>query len=648
MDYLKGFIWIFCYISFLYVIGTALFPKKSAPYRFLGGYFLYLALLAVVGIPLQMFRGNWKIFFYYQICLIIILLIFAYWYIKKKEIVLFEEGTLQFIKTYWFVIVPPVLMIFVSLFYNHYFWFNESADGGFYLTRMASIPYISNPFGINPSVGNTVGFRLFGAYTFSTFELNASFFIYCLDIMPTIFARCFLSMFNYFVYACSLYCLTEVINEKTGSKIAKLHLQYFTLSMLIFSFCARQMLDLVKVYFLSGWAINVAMYYGSMIVRTAGLIVLLLPILDGDKPNLKNAVIFFVTSFALFSQSPTALPFIASVMIGYIFVTLRKNYSRELFFVSIFLFVLFNLLIKDTKVVDDKVLFIMKLDMKSFLPLIFIIGFYYLDKYNDAFKTLTEYLIIFYVLIVIEPFNFFLKKVSGFSFVLGRYLSSYYMLLLIISVIVIMICLYQLIAQLQYQQILIPASYILLALCLTFVSVKAKTQYSHTRISSEFKLFLRHHQFANKAVVKLGYSLNGLSKKHKEKLIVAAPYKVGRFREQVHDGYVHTSIMVACSLRQFAPDIISLNGLQRYPDNSDPTFEGYDENKIKSYHQFIFHPSKNTFKKFKQDILEKYPINCIVTINKKSDSFLKGIGYKLINVSSDHEHITFYTYCKLS
>ena len=274
MNYLKGIVWIIIFSLYLFTIGTAIFPKKKAPYRFIAGYIVYLSASAIVGILLQVLQGEWKIFYYYELILISVSLLISVIRILKRKISLFEKGM---ISHYWFVFLPAIAMIFISLFYNHYYWFNEATDGGFYLTRIATLPYIKNPFITNSSFGNIAYPKLLDVYNYSVFELNASFFVYLLDMIPTLFARGFLSLFNYFLFSCSIYCLADYINSQLKKPVEDYYLQYASVSLLIFGFCARQILDILGIYFYSGWAMNVAMYYGSMVVRSCGMIWLIFP-----------------------------------------------------------------------------------------------------------------------------------------------------------------------------------------------------------------------------------------------------------------------------------------------------------------------------------------------------------------------------------
>lgn len=642
MNYLKGIVWIIIFSFYLFTIGTAIFPKKKAPYRFIAGYIVYLSASAIVGIPLQVLQGEWKIFYYYELILISVSLLISVIRILKRKISLFEKGM---ISHYWFVFLPAIAMIFISLFYNHYYWFNEATDGGFYLTRIATLPYIKNPFITNSSVGNIAYPKLLDVYNYSVFELNASFFVYLLDMIPTLFARGFLSLFNYFLFSCSIYCLADYINSQLKKSVEDYYLQYASVSLLIFGFCARQILDILGIYFYSGWAMNVAMYYGSMVVRSCGMIWLIIPLLEEKRFSIRSLSVYLITAFALFSLSPTSLPYSISIFLCGIFINLLKE-KRYLLFVYIIILVIVSLLIGNNTHADKDVHYIISLNIKTILPFMMALGIAYLLYHYQELQNMLFYSIGICLFCILPPFNYIIKRVSVYGFVMARFISSYYMFSILISLIGCLFIFYHLIMKLRFHKVMISCLSVILMIAVSMTAISLKVEYSQTTVLDELRLFLRHRYFAADSVIKMSQRINQLDIKKDQNFVVLAPVYTHSFIEKVNETDNTVSIAVANSIRQFAPYCISLNGLDRYPANNDSRFIGYNKECISIYNDFIYRPSEKTYQNFVKRILNKFPVSVIVSINNDIKEYMKRSHYRLSYREGDQDTAYFYIYVK--
>lgn len=642
MNYLKGIVWIIIFSFYLFTIGTAIFPKKKAPYRFIAGYIVYLGASAIVGIPLQVLQGEWKIFYYYELILISVSLLISVIRILKRKISLFEKGM---ISHYWFVFLPAIAMIFISLFYNHYYWFNEATDGGFYLTRIATLPYIKNPFITNSSVGNIAYPRLLDVYNYSVFELNASFFVYLLDMIPTLFARGFLSLFNYFLFSCSIYCLADYLNSKLKNSVEDYYIQYTSVSLLIFGFCARQILDMLGIYFYSGWAMNVAMYYGSMVVRSCGIIWLIIPFLEEKKISIRGVLTYLMTAFALFSLSPTSLPYSVCMLFCGLFVYLREE-RKYLFPIYIIILALIGLLIGNNTQVNNDVSYIISSNMKTVLPIIMALGIAYLFYHYQELQDMLFCSIGICLFCILPPFNYIIKQVSAYGFVMARFISSYYMFSILISLIGCLFIFYHLIMKLRFHKVMISCLSVILMIAVSMTAISLKVDYSQTTVLDELRLFLKHRYFAADSVIKMSQRINQLDIKKDQNFVVLAPVYVRSFIEKVNETENTASIAVANSIRQFAPYCISLNGLARYPANSDPRFDKYNKKCISIYNDFIYHPSEKTYQKFVKEILNKFPVSVVVSTDENISKYMKRSHYRLSYIEGDRDTVYFCIYVK--
>ena len=112
--------------------------------------------------------------------------------------------------------------------------------------------------------------------------------------------------------------------------------------------------DLSKLYNLyqlqDGWQNATAMYYGSSIVRSMGLVMLLTPFIGKEKIKFKDCFWFGITSLVLMSKSSIALPliFVSAICICFIiFINQKKMW--------IFLFALIVLLMGVGYLIGDNI-----------------------------------------------------------------------------------------------------------------------------------------------------------------------------------------------------------------------------------------------------------------------------------------------------
>ena len=120
--------------------------KKSFSYSFIIGYIVYSFLIAIVGIPIQILNLPWKAFFFYMIFLLIGILIFIFYNIYKKNVVLNKEILIDYIKENWFLYIGAILITGLALTHIQTIWENNLTDDSYYLNKIASLPYLENPF----------------------------------------------------------------------------------------------------------------------------------------------------------------------------------------------------------------------------------------------------------------------------------------------------------------------------------------------------------------------------------------------------------------------------------------------------------------------------------------------------------------------
>lgn len=638
LNYVKGAIFIIAYISFLYVFGSALIPKtKSAPKRFVVGYIFFAALLAIVGIPIQLLNLSWNMFFIYFLILSLSILIFSVYRIYTKKICLFNGDLYDFVKKYWFLFFLASILVLISTVKIGWYWMNNCLDDGYYLNRIATLPYIDHPFAVVPGTGLLGNVSLSNSYNYNIFELEASVYIYILRIIPTFFARGCLSYVNYFLFACVSYCFFEKVNDQleVEIKLDQNMLQYLTIFIMIFSFNY----DLSKLYNLhqlqDGWQNATAMYYGSSIVRSMGLVMLLTPFIGKEKIKFKDCFWFGITSLVLMSKSSIALPliFVSAICICFIiFINQKKMW--------IFLFALIVLLMGVGYLIGDNIgiantyrnQFIS--NSKSIIIAIsFIIIFINLFfKCKSVMLEICGYILLLFGLTLIEPINNLFEKLSMYDFVACRFLTGVFTFVIMFAVFCLVMILKKIIVSRKIKYYFYSIFMFGASLIFFFVSIFAQVNYSMNKLTDTVEIFLRNKYFVPQSIVFLGDCLEQLSKEKNEKLYAIMPEGIGV------EGITYS---LAISIRQLSPSTVSLSAYNRYPGSIEPEFANYSADNQRIFDEFISYRSTETLKNFEK-MLNEYPINCVVTLNCVDQEMQKIGMKKYTGISYQNSYYIYY------
>ena len=619
-DYLKGTIFVCLYILFNFLFGTAISKKyDSAPKNFVIGYITFSALLAIVGIPIQIFALSWNIFLIYMAILVVCIISFSIYRLRKYNILKnFDIG--NFIKNNWFLLFLGTILVLISTIYFEWYWLNNGLDDGYYINRMATLPYIENPFRTVPGTGLLSESSIFNSYAYNIFELEASVYIYVLKIIPTLFARGFLAFINYFLFECVLYVFLEKLLEMSQIRIKKSNLQLFLVIIIIFSF-SSELFSEYNLYKLQDiWQNASAMYFGSSIVRCIGILLLLLPVIGKDKLVLKDVIIYIVTSLALLSKSSIVLPFSVIVAIAYIIVFLFKNKNTIKFAISfiILIFIIGMVLGNNDEIsIVYRSLFIA--NIKTIIVFVSIILTIFVTYYfkNTRIPEISTLLLLLIGLTLINPINNIFEKVSIYSFVSCRFMTGMFILLIIFSYFGFLLVLLNKFPNIFLKIRFTPVIILCLSISLGFSSMFSYSGASFKLLKDSVCLFIENKYFVPESVIILGQELEGLSKKLGEKLYTLMPEGVG---------INNKAYSLAISIRQFSPSTVSLSAYNRYPGTIEEDFKDYNAGNQDIFGKFTTEPNEENISNFK-NMLDKYPINCFVSTNNL-DEYVTKLGFK--------------------
>lgn len=651
-NYIVGTFLFILLASGLYIFGSALLADdESMPYRFIIGYLLYSFFVAIGGIVIQVIKLPWIAFFVFMIILILSLFIFSVYRIKKYKVTIIPNGFKTFVLEHWFLFLLATTLLIIMLFCFIPIWFNNHLDDGYYINKMAIMPYTNEPFNISPSTGFLRESK-FDPYTLNTHELEASFYLFISKITPTVYARFFLAGFHYFLLANCVYALSKKILDSLDVKYNKKIIQFIPAIIILFAFNEIFLKRYNFMYLQDSNQFTNAMYYGSSVVRTMGIMFLILPFIDKPKITWKTVIAVIGISIVLISKSTIAVPLIFSVSLAYLFISfiVEGGKKRWIALGGLVIFTIVSYLISDRSGLYEIREYSTRCFTNNakdlvFMPTAVIFGVSFFIKSN-LIKKYNLILLTTLILLCAPIFANITSLFAVYAFVMGRANTAIFYTLVVSAYIYI----YVLFIKFKLKEILIYA-YSLVVFCtltlgaLYSISVAGGSVFydenggvSACSLTNAIRVIWHNKKLVPESTFLLGESLSRLAESTDEDINVI-------MRElDIVDNTTHA---LATSITAFAPTVHSVSAVFRYgpaPHNSG--FEEYSSDDQMNYEKFVFQLGEETFKNF-SSTLSKYPINCVVLPSFGYDGYMKKIGFHLFeNVGDVNSGKTFYIYYK--
>lgn len=632
-DYIIGTFLTLITAIFIQLFGCCIVKEeKGYTYKFVIGYLVYSFLVAIVGIPIQILNLSWNLFFWYMCFLLIGMLIFIIYSIIRKRIIISRTSILQYFHETWFLYVGAILLLSFALTHISIIWLNNLSDDAFYLNKIATLPYISNPFRTDYTTGfySAKGSGL--AYNLSTFELEASFYAYITQMNPALYARGFLALFNYFVLLNAIHAFLEVI-------IKKKNLQYFVVSFFfLFVMCAG--------VFLNGsdatWTIKSAAYFGSALVRVGCIFMVLLPLIDSNKLDFKKVSITVISCVVMISKSSCALPILFMLACGYLTVLYIRNKDKKttIYFIAVLICILLaGIVFPNNKNMDSYTLNLILTYLKNPLVFVSFVLMIILSFTNRTYLNISLVMLVSYLLMLVPEINDVVETLSMYDFVAARTIYSFFVFQFIVTYGVLILLVYD-----KYIKCIQPVIINLVTVtCIMIVCFLSGFEYSEP-VRALRALKYNINLIPNSTVL-LGKTLENYYKENNRtlRMIMTPGVRV--------DNMGHFSSQI---VRSFTPHTESVTGALRVAkevENKDSGFYGYNLSDIGILNNFIVNPNEDTLNEL-NELCNKYPINCVVLNDNssKAEQLIESIGFKkydtVVDKQKDSIVITYNIYIK--
>lgn len=615
-NYIISLLFFCVSVSFLYSLGFTLTKSVSEfSKNFILGFIFYFSTVSVFLILIQLFKLPWIFALYSVVTIVIILSVYIIVAFIKNKLCITKKDFISIVKNNYFSIFCVFLLYCIYLLQFDLIWINNHLDDGYYLTKVATLPYLENPYITNYSTGLLNISNGFDSYLLSSYETHASVYRYLLGIDPVVFCRFFMNIFNYFLAVCTVDWFAAELNKRMAYRISKSMIQFCSMVLLIFAFeyttLARTGLLMVQ----DSWQFSSAMWYGSSIPRVMGLLWLIVPFINREKIQLKDFVYVTICSFVLIACSSIALPIIVIGGISYLVafsVTANQKNIRIFTVIILILVILSGWILPDSPQRSAVIKSFMSQDLKSilFVGSILVTAISVIIFKNRFINRTIITIITCFILMFVPEINDFFEKLSIYDFVYARAQTCFIYTFIIFSFILfIFIFNYLLKNNLKF--------IIVFSLCLLCSLSILSVIPVYGNPMNIYKIMLNNSYLMPNSTIDLSKQLQSIAEIYNMDLNVLTPEWAS-----VENHRHSLSVMI----RTYAPNVNSISAIGRFGVTEGNAFSSYTSDDTGIYNSFCEVQNTQTIDAFKQ-LLNEYPINCLVFTGDFFNEYSTEFGY---------------------
>lgn len=608
----------------LLAVGKQLCKKATFSESLIWGYLCYSFPVAVGGMIVQIFDLPWICFTVFMAALWIVFIVLLVISTRKEPLVLSKNIVQEYVKNNWMIYLTMIILIGLILLYYAGFWLGNHQDDGYYITKVATLPYSQTggnfvyPLGVE---GNG-----FNSYIVNTWEIEASVYVKILNVEATLFLRFFQSVFIFFLYLNLIKAFTEKIVKKLSIIIKESIIQLPVVIVVLFNIHYLFLSDTYFFRLRDMFMVNTGMFLGSSIVKMTGIFFLLFELINCEKITKKTVALTGIISVILMSKSTISLPIIMLTVIAFLFSYLLLDSGRKgkyLFCILGAVYMAVAIILPNQERIQrdvyGDVTDILNSPVLWICLIIFIVSFSLRSRIIFRINMIVGTWIL---LVLVPEINDFFELFSIYNFVGGRAVASFVYFFVVLNTIYLMLILLYFKAKIWC----VKLAYIGLTIGLAITALVGFKCFGggllldQPRIGGNIRTSLavikNNPFFIPGSTRELGEKLNDLSNESGEPLYVVTPKMVAR------DSALHP---LSTMLRIYAPKVVIVSAAERYPVNDGSALGKYVQSEFENFEQS---PSDESAKRFWKEIGEM-DINCIVVQNKECGKWMEEKGYSL-------------------
>lgn len=629
-DYISGFIFLIWMIILCYLFGYSIRKESNFSENLLTGYICYSFIIGFGFIVIELLDLPWKIALIYFIIAVLGIVVYVILSFRNNKLTITKKDLKHFWNENYFLFLIVLILLFISFISFNIYWLNNHLDDGYYLSKIVKMPYLNNPYAYNYAVNCNTNPML--AYKINTGELESSIYVYLLNINVFVFCRLFLNFFNYLLICSTISVFANKIYRNLDLKSNRYkYIQYITCVVIFFGTNMDKVYQMGFMHLVDHWQFVTAMYLGSSIPRTMGILWLLIMFVGNEKITIQDLIKLFILSVVLMSKSTIALPIIVlTSFVLYLVVNLKFEKNIYYVFIPLLIYIIVGLILPNKEDIQGGIykLFMQNVKTLPFIvsTIVLIISFAFRKKIINRINII---LVIILGLMLIPEVNDVFETFSVFNFVANRMFTTLMYTFYITAFTYVAFVF----IDLTNGKMIKPIFMILTCLITAFSCLT----YTHTGMSVKngLKTIIRNNKIVPNSTLELGSELDEISQKYGTLKILSPEFVVV-------DNVYHP---LATILTTVSKNTISLSAIPRYPVDSKEKIASF-----KYEYQVDFTNFNNTksFEDFNKCIpfIDSYKINSFILTGDTENNQVYGDFVRTKVVADPVANISYSIYIK--
>lgn len=629
-DYISGLLFLIWMIALSYLFGFSIRKEHNFSTNLITGYIGYSFIIGLGLMVIELFDVPWMFALIYFFLTIIFILFYIIYSIKKNKLKITKEDIKNLFQENYFLFIIVLILMFISVISFSVYWLNNHLDDGYYLSKIVKMPYLDTPYSYDYPVNCYAKSML--SYKINTWELESSIYVYLLKINVFVYCRLFLNFFNYLLFCSTISLFTTKIYKKLNLSNDRFKfIQYIPIVIIFFATNMNTVYQIGFMHLIDHWQFVTAMYFGSSIPRTMGILWIMMTFVENDKITIKDIFKLFMISVVLMSKSSIALPIIVLTSVTLYFI-INFNKERKVIFllIPLLIYVVVGIILPNNLGIQSEIYSLLTQNVKTLPFLVSLVVLVISFAFRNSFVNRINFTLIFiFALMMIPEINDVFENFSIYNFVSNRMFTT---LMYTFYIIAFSYVAYFFMSHV-HKSVLKPV-FLILTCIITGSSILTYTGRNIT-IKNSLIVIAQNKKMVPNSTLELGNALNKITKE-KGILRILSPEFV------FANGVPHP---LATILTTVSNDTISYSAIPRYSVDSDDEIASYKYEYQELFHTFNDTKSVDDFNNCLQ-FIDKYKINSFILFGDTSEHDYYGDFVKVQTITDSNAGVNYSIYIK--
>lgn len=629
-DYISGLLFLIWMIALSYLFGFSIRKEHNFSTNLITGYIGYSFIIGLGLMVIELFDVPWMFALIYFFLTIIFILFYIIYSIKKNKLKITKEDIKNLFQENYFLFIIVLILMFISVISFSVYWLNNHLDDGYYLSKIVKMPYLDTPYSYDYPVNCYAKSML--SYRINTWELESSIYVYLLKINVFVYCRLFLNFFNYLLFCSTISLFTTKIYKKLNLSNDRFKfIQYIPIVIIFFATNMNTVYQIGFMHLIDHWQFVTAMYFGSSIPRTMGILWITMTFVENDKITIKDIFKLFMISVVLMSKSSIALPIIVLTSVTLYFI-INFNKERKVIFllIPLLIYVVVGIILPNNLGIQSEIYSLLTQNVKTLPFLVSLVVLVISFAFRNSFVNRINFTLIFiFALMMIPEINDVFENFSIYNFVSNRMFTT---LMYTFYIVAFSYVAYFFMSHVHIN-ILKPV-FLILTCIITGSSILTYTGRNMT-IKNSLIVIAQNKKMVPNSTLELGNALDKISKE-KGTLRILSPEFV------FANGVPHP---LATILTTVSNDTISYSAIPRYSVDSDDEIASYKYEYQELFHTFNDTKSVDDFNNCLH-FIDKYKINSFILFGDTSEHDYYGDFVKVQTITDSNAGVNYSIYIK--